>query len=568
MKPVEHCENCGRAIGRLEQQCAWRKHVVCAECHARLSAPAAAAQVAPRPAQAAPRPAQAAPRPAQAAPMLLCAACGRAHAFGDVVSDNGKVTCRACALAAAARKAAAAARDKRASVLKKLSVASVALLALGGGTAGTLYVAKARPDRKVAAITGAPRPTAGAAAEQIMTPGRASDAAVSRPAAPPAAATEPVAPVSLFAPPDAIPQSRREPVAPGPRQNHAPPSAASLAPAVPPPTVAPPGSTGSASSDATTAGEPAPGVRTGRTARAGANAAPVARSEPEAPVRARAALPPEGTADRHVYDGRQLLALGKYPLALEPFNAAMKKDRNHPDAWHGTALCHQGMGDRNAALERLEKAVTLYAPPSRAAVFNCAAANLRENPTRAAKMIRDYLDRPDADPDAPDEPMHALMGKALFSVNRQGRQNKVWVEAQEFYFAYNQRLESARRDGRGRWGGEWVPARDAAEKWDRYRSRQQNVESLRTSVDRATKAKKDAWDKLRDQQAGMRLISDREQREGRQRYEQAAKQEITLRNQLRTAEVEFNSAEKPPFPQVIKMVPMDEPYRSPGHAAR
>ena len=265
MKPVEHCENCGRAIGRLEQQCAWLKHVVCAECHARLSAPAAAAQ-------AAPRPAQAAPRPAQAAPMLLCDACGRAHAFGDVVSDNGKVTCRACALAAAARKAAAAARDKRASVLKKLSVASVALLALGGGTAGTLYVAKARPDRKVAAITGAPRPTAGAAAEQIMTPRRASDAAVSRPAAPPAAATEPVAPVSLFAPPDAIPQSRREPVAPGPRRSPAPPSAASLAPAVPPPTVAPPGSTGSASSDATAAGEPAPGVRTGRTARAGVNA--------------------------------------------------------------------------------------------------------------------------------------------------------------------------------------------------------------------------------------------------------------------------------------------------------
>src|SRR5690349_9672466 len=38
MKAVENCENCGRAIGRLEQPFLWRTHVVCAECHARLAA--------------------------------------------------------------------------------------------------------------------------------------------------------------------------------------------------------------------------------------------------------------------------------------------------------------------------------------------------------------------------------------------------------------------------------------------------------------------------------------------------------------------------------------------------
>ena len=55
MKAVENCENCGRVIGKLEQPYAWRKHVVCAECHARLSAPAPAA-AASRPSQAPPPP--------------------------------------------------------------------------------------------------------------------------------------------------------------------------------------------------------------------------------------------------------------------------------------------------------------------------------------------------------------------------------------------------------------------------------------------------------------------------------------------------------------------------------
>ena len=65
----------------------------------------------------------------------------------------------------------------------------------------------------------------------------------------------------------------------------------------------------------------------------------------------------------------------------------------------------------------------------------------------------------------------------------------------------------------------------------------------------------------------MRLIGDREQREGQRRYEQAAKQEIDLRQQLKTAQTEFNSVEKPPFPQIIRTVPMDDRRRSPGQAA-
>jgi hypothetical protein len=157
----------------------------------------------------------------------------------------------------------------------------------------------------------------------------------------------------------------------------------------------------------------------------------------------------------------------------------------------------------------------------------------------------------------PDEPLHNLMGKALFSVNRQGQKNRVFGEVEAFYYAYNGRLESGRTDGRLRWGSEWVPARDANEKWSRYKTRKQNAERLRNEVAQATKRKEDAWSKVYDMRTGMRLYTDQEKVTTNKRYEEAAKNEIAIRQQLKTAETEFNSTEKPPMPQLIKTVPMD-----------
>ena len=74
-----------------------------------------------------------------------------------------------------------------------------------------------------------------------------------------------------------------------------------------------------------------------------------------------------------------------------------------------------------------------------------------------------------------------------------------------------------------------------------------------------------AADRLLDQRMGLRLKSTAEIREARQNYEQAAKAEIALRQQQQTADNEFNSAEKPPMPQVIKPIPMEpSPPPSPG----
>jgi tetratricopeptide (TPR) repeat protein len=237
----------------------------------------------------------------------------------------------------------------------------------------------------------------------------------------------------------------------------------------------------------------------------------------------------------------------------------LKKDRNNPDAWHGSGLCYQGMGNRDVAVERLEKAVTLYDPPSRAAVYNCAAANLRDNPMRAAKLVKDYLAH---DPNGQDEAMHTLLGRALFSANRQARQNKYYAEVQEFYFGYMEKVNATRTDGRKRWGGEWVPGPVATERWNRYRGLQQNVEKLRVVVDHDTKAKTDAWDRFNDMRNAFRLVGEVEMKQSRERYEAAAKQEIASRQHLKAAEAEFNSAEKPPFPQIVKPIPMDP--MSPG----
>jgi tetratricopeptide (TPR) repeat protein len=425
--------------------------------------------------------------------------------------------------------------------MKLAAVSAAAVVVLVAGALATYYLVRTRPDHSVAAVT-KPAPRVDAASASEITERN------NQPQAPPATASsadvaaaefQPPAASALFPAPDshaAATTTPAPPVAAAPQT-----ASASLAPArATDPVVSP---APDSSTDAATASPRAP-----------KSAPPTSPglSSPPAP-------PPEGTTERLVYDGRALLAQGKYPQALEAFNQAMKKDRNNADAWHGSGLCYQGMGSRDLAVERLEKAVALYDPPSRAAVYNAAAANLRDNPMRAAKMVKDYLAR---DPDGHDEAMHTLLGRALFAVSRQGRLNKLYAEVQDFYFAYNDKINATRTDGRKRWGSDWVPGPEATERWNRYRTRQQNVENLRTIVDHDTKAKKDAWDRFNDMRNAMRLVGEVEMRQSRERYEAAARQEIASRQQLKAAEVEFNSTERPPFPQIVKPVPMDP--MSPG----
>jgi hypothetical protein len=467
--------------------------------------------------------------------MFLCTGCGQSYPVAEVVSDHGKLVCRACALAAAAERSRTAAYEKRQSNVFKIIVAVAAVVVIGGLSVAALMFMNSRKGSDVA-TTARPDPAAeqppsvqpppppSPTLEQLM-PSEAAEAA-------------PVGEAGLF--PDATSDAGTNAADPAATAATEPVATADFLPASPRP--APD------LSNTTPTEVPAAPGSTKPVAPASANAvAP-------APAPAPAPPPPEGTAAWHVYQGKALLAQGKSQPALEQFATAMKMDRNNADAFHGAGLCYQNMGDRNLAVERLEKANTLYQPPSRAAVFNLGVALLRDNPMRASKLVMEYLSN-EATP--PDEPLHNLLGKAVFSVNRQGQKARLFGEVEAFYYAYNSRLESGRTDGRMRWGSEWVVARDANEKWTRFKTRKQNVERLRAEVDQATKRKKDAWDKLYDLRTGMRLYTDNEKISTNKRYEEAAKNEIAIRQQLKTAETEFSSTEKPPMPQLIKTVPMD-----------
>jgi tetratricopeptide (TPR) repeat protein len=525
MHTVDNCDNCGRTIGRLEQPHVWRTHVVCVECHTRLSAPAPSAKKAPAPPPMPKRPE--APKPV-APPMLLCGVCGRYCPFGDVVSENGRLICRTCSYAAAAARAQQLADSRRKTVVVKSAVAAGLALLLVAIGVGTYLAVRTRPVEKTA------------------------DRSRSSPATPAGGASTPADPTAATAAPEgqSAPTDLR-PASPEPETSSRQPTALFVADVAPGPS---PGSTATqGGAPPVESVSPAATKEPQRSAPAAAPANPT--SSPAPPPATQPAPPAAGSAEALVAAGKALLARGKFAPALEQFSAAIRKDNKNPDACHGAALCYQGMGNRDLATERLERAVALYNPPNRAAVYNLAVALLRENPMRAAKFAGEYLEREGA---PPDEPLHNVMGKALFSVSRQGRQNKAYAEAEDFYYKYNQKLEAARGDGRKRWGSEWVSGPEATAKWERYRSREKNVEAQRTAVDRATKGKADAWDKLYDMEHGMRLNGTAQLRMARERYANAARQEIAAREQLKRVETEFNSTERPPMPQVIKPAGMDE----------
>ena len=546
MQSVDNCENCGRAIGRLEQPHVWRKHVVCAECHVHLSTPAhAAAPLAARPQVRVPAasskgngrpPAPIAlepegPKPT-AAPMLLCAGCGQSRPFDDMVSDHGKVLCRPCSRAAAAEKAARAAQEKQQKTVVRALIAVAAVVVLAGAGVAMFMIVRSGSGTTVAHSSSTTAPAPGPAVASQSPPAREAKAAPIRAETHVAAAPEVVetpkpeaGPRTLF-PEASLAPTTQAPPAPVEHPTPAPSAIAQVVPQSPVNTQHVPTEVVTPKVEVPTAPEP----------------------KVEAPPR-------EGTVERSIYDGKALLAQGKAQGALEKFTEVLKKDRNHADAIHGSGLALLGSGARDMAVERLERAVSLYDPPNRAAVYNLAVALLKDNPMRAAKVCRDYLAREGV---PPDEPLHTLMGRALFSITaRTTRQNQVYQDAEKFYFEYNENLETGRPDGRKRWGGEWLSGGDATARWNRWSTRRANVERLRSEVDQADKRKDVAFGRLDDIKRGMRLYGDREKREARQKYEEAARAEIAVRNQLKAAETEFNSTEKPPFPQVVRPVPMD-----------
>ena len=280
---------------------------------------------------------------------------------------------------------------------------------------------------------------------------------------------------------------------------------------------------------------------------------------------AAAASPHQGPLESSLRRGRDALEQSKFGEAQDAFAAAIRLDPKSADAYHGAGLAAYSAGDYKAAIERLEKAVSLYDPPSRAAIHNLAAARLKTNPMRAAKLAKDYLSRPES---PRDETLHNLLGRALFyGADVQARDNAAWAAARKFYFDYNTMLESSRTDGKKRWGAEWVPAQVATAKWSQIETRVATVERLAADVGRAAAKTKRAHNDAYEVRTDMRLHSNAEKRNAARRFNQAAKSEIALRHQLQAAESQLSQAEKPPLPEVFRMQPMDPPADVSARAA-
>jgi tetratricopeptide (TPR) repeat protein len=249
--------------------------------------------------------------------------------------------------------------------------------------------------------------------------------------------------------------------------------------------------------------------------------------------------------------GRQALARERYADALDAFKEAAKLDPKSSEALHGAGLASYYLGKPNDAVAYLEKAYALTNGAERRIVFNLAAAALKPNPMRSVKVARDYLARPTT---GPDEQMLNLLGAAL---NRaEDKTTTYYADSRKFYFDYEKRLESKRGDGRRRWGTEWVPASDAAARWQAYETKANAVVALRKDVDRADLRLKREADRTQDILHGMMLRSEKEQHDARARLKAALKDRDRLRVQLKKAESQLDGLEKPPFPSDVRPLPL------------
>lgn len=566
MAPLQTCENCCRTIGRLEQAHVWGGHVVCAACRTALAAGAKAAR---GPAAAPPVPQPAARRPAPvvraAVPppptMFACARCGEVVAPADLVEDvPGRRVCRDCLMAAAALESTQAGweRGRDGSGSAFLGKVAVALLVLSPiplavmwylgrdpqttttATATTTAVAATAPALTGLDASASPVPDApGRGVEQGEAPPPALDARAASP--PPVPAANQPAP-----PPSPSPRTDTTEVAaavPAPTGVPAPEPTGSSLPKPP----APEGG-GSRPTAGTAAAPPPPGVLPTSPPRGAVPAAPPPRAEVPAVAAPPVATPPASPLEAAMRRGKQLMAEERYEEALEAFQEAAKIDAKASRVLHAVGLAYYHIGREKEAIAHLEKALAATGGQDRRVVFNLATANLKdENPMRAVKVIRDYLSRPKS---PPDEILHQLLGTAL--TKYEDKSATYYLDCRKFFFAYQQKLESKRKDGKRLWGTEWIPASAAQSRWQEYQKWADAAEELRREVGRAEVMKERAKDSYNDIVHGFALRSNAEKQAAADKLEAAVKKERDLRKRHREAQAALGRTEKPPFPTDVR----------------
>lgn len=255
--------------------------------------------------------------------------------------------------------------------------------------------------------------------------------------------------------------------------------------------------------------------------------------------------------------GQDALLAQDYKAALGSFLDALSLDPRSLRAMHGVALAHMYLGDFTRAATYMDRALSMSGPkPDRAVILNYANLQIAlNNPMRALKLIKDYIE---AHPKEIDEPMLNALGSSLFLADPVSRRNPLWSKGEALYMNYQTMIEeSPGFKGRKRWGVEWLTASQVTQKMHEMRSAEQATYGIGGQTDKAEDRVFSARTKLGQVQSAFNRQA-------------ASELELSIaKGSLQTATAEFDklAAEydaavariiRPTFPRVLTPVAIDD----------
>jgi tetratricopeptide (TPR) repeat protein len=203
------------------------------------------------------------------------------------------------------------------------------------------------------------------------------------------------------------------------------------------------------------------------------------------PVAFRPAAPDPKAVETLLKQGQDALLAQDYRAATGAFLDAQSLDPRSLRAVHGLALAHLYLGDLPRAGAHMERALTMAGSrPDRALVMNNAMLQIAmNNPMRALKFLKEYVD---AHPKDVDEPLLNALGSTLYLADESARKAVLWTLAADTYLRYQKVIEAGPgHAGKKRWGVEWLPAADVDQRMAAMKKAEQDVHKLGVQTDKA-----------------------------------------------------------------------------------
>lgn len=205
------------------------------------------------------------------------------------------------------------------------------------------------------------------------------------------------------------------------------------------------------------------------------------------------------TIEALVKQGQDALLGADYKAARDAFLDAVALDARSVRALHGAGLAFMYLNQFPRASTYMERAlIASMGKPDRALVLNMAMLQIgTNNPMRAVKLVKDYLE---AQKNEPDEAMLNALGTALFLADEVAKRGTLFNTAADFYVKYQKSVE-ATRPGEKRWGVEWMAAAEVDRRMGEMKKKMQIAGRLGEQTDRAEDRVIQAKRRLRQQQA-------------------------------------------------------------------